>query len=111
MTADHKVVTSPNFNAVTKIGWETSSATTRARRERLSCVLCLSSGRKNSQQIVFPSIFNVETVFPPISRPDKHAELLKIYFKPLVKKIKFYTLVAKSDLRFNVHLKWEKNNP
>ena len=50
----------------------------------------------------FPSIFQVQTVFTPISRPDKHAELLKNYFKPLVKKFKFSTLVAKSDLRFKV---------
>ena len=41
----------------------------------------------------FPSIFKMRTVFTPISRPDKHAELLKIYFKPLVKKLKFSTLV------------------
>ena len=33
----------------------------------------------------FPSIFKVQTVFTPVSRPDKHAELLEIYFKPLVK--------------------------
>ena len=50
-----------------------------------------------------PSIFQVQTVFTPISRPDKHDELLKIYFKPLVKKLKFSTLVAKSDLRFKFH--------
>ena len=48
----------------------------------------------------FPSIFKVQTVFRLISRPDKHAELLKIYCKPLVKKLKFSTVVAKSDLRF-----------
>ena len=47
----------------------------------------------------FPSIFKVQS----ISRPDKHAELLKIYFRPLVEKLKFSTAVAKSDLRFNVH--------
>ena len=51
----------------------------------------------------FPSIFKVQTVFPPISRPDKHAELLKIYFKPLVKMLQFSTFIAKSDLRFKVH--------
>ena len=51
----------------------------------------------------FQSIFQVQTVFPPISRPDKHAELLKNYFIPLVKKLKFSTLVVKSDLRFKVH--------
>ena len=51
----------------------------------------------------FPSIFT----FAPISRPDKHAELLKIYFKPLIKKLKFSTLIAKFDLRFKVHLKGE----
>ena len=53
-----------------------------------------SSGRKNSLQIVFSVYF---------SRPDKYAELLKNYFKPLVKKLKLSTLVAKSDLRFKVH--------
>ena len=42
----------------------------------------------------FSSIFQVQTMFTPISRPDKHAELLKIYFKPLVKKLNFSTLVA-----------------
>ena len=46
----------------------------------------------------FPSIF-----LAPISRPDKHTELLKNYFKPLVKKLKNSTLVAKSDLSFKVH--------
>ena len=51
----------------------------------------------------FPSNFKVQTAFTPISRPDKHAELLKIYFKPLVKKLKFSTLDAKSDLRFKVY--------
>ena len=52
----------------------------------------------------FPSILEVQTVFPcTISRPDKHAELLKIYFKPLVKKLKFSTSVAESDLRFKVY--------
>ena len=52
---------------------------------------------------LFPPIFKVPTQFKPISRPDKHAELLKIYFKPLVKKLNFSTLVAESDLRFKVH--------
>ena len=33
-----------------------------------------------------PSTFEVQTVFTPISRPNKHAEFLKINFKPLVKK-------------------------
>ena len=37
------------------------------------------------------------------SRPDKHAELLKIYLKPPIKKLKFSTLDAKSDLRFKIH--------
>ena len=50
------------------------------------------------------SIFKVQTMFPPISRPDKHAELLNIYFKPLVKK---FTSVAKIDF----HQKWEKYIP
>ena len=51
----------------------------------------------------FLSIFKVQTVFTPISRPDKHAELLKIYFKPLVKTLKISTLVTNSGLRFKVH--------
>ena len=51
----------------------------------------------------FPSVFQVQTVFTPVNRPDKHAELLKNYFKPLVIKLKFSTLVAKSGLRFKVH--------
>ena len=51
----------------------------------------------------FPSTFKVQTMFTPISRPDKHADLLKIYFKPLVKKLFFSTLVAKADLRFKIH--------
>ena len=51
----------------------------------------------------FPSIFQVQTVLRPTSRPDKHAELLKNYFKPLAEKLTFFTLVAKSDLRFKVH--------
>ena len=50
----------------------------------------------------FQSILQVQTVFAPISRPDKHAELLKNYFKPLDKKLKFSLLVANSDLRFKV---------
>ena len=58
----------------------------------------------------FPSIFKVQTKFTPISRPNKHDELFKIYFKPLVKRLKFSNLVAKSDLRFKFHKKWEKNN-
>ena len=33
----------------------------------------------------FPSVFNVQTEFAPISRPDKHAELLKNNFMPPVK--------------------------
>ena len=42
----------------------------------------------------FSSIFKVQTVLTSISRPDKHAELLKIYFKPLIKKLRFSALVA-----------------
>ena len=47
-------------------------------------------------------------MFTPISRPDKHAELLKIYLKLLVKRLKISTLVAKSNLRFKVHLNGRK---
>ena len=36
--------------------------------------------------------------------PDKHAELIKVYFKPLVRKLNFSTFV-----RFQYT--WEKNNP
>ena len=45
----------------------------------------------------FQSIFQVQTMFTSFSRPDKHAELLKNYFKPLVKQLKISTLVAKSE--------------
>ena len=48
------------------------------------------------------SIFQVQTMFTPISRPEKHAELLKNYFEPQFKKLKFSTLVAKFDLRNNL---------
>ena len=50
-----------------------------------------------------PSIFKVQTVFTPISRLDKHTELLIIYFQLLVKKLNFSTSVAKSDLRVKFH--------
>ena len=50
-------------------------------------------------KLCFQSIFQICT----ISRSDKHAELQKNYFKPLVKTLKISTLVAKSDLRFKVH--------
>ena len=62
-------------------------------------------------KLCFPSTFKVQTAFTPISRPDKHAELLKNNFKPPLKNLKFSTLVAKSDLKFRAHKKWEKNNP
>ena len=42
----------------------------------------------------FPFIFKVQTGLTPISRLDKYAGLLKIYFKPLVKKLKCSTLVS-----------------
>ena len=80
-----------------------TSATSRARPERLSCVLFLSSGRKTSQKSCFQYIFQVQTVYTHFSISDNHAELLKNYFNPLVKKLKFSTLVAKSDLRCKVH--------
>ena len=51
----------------------------------------------------FKSIFQVQTVFTPTSRPDKHTELLKNYIKLLVIKLKFSTLVAKSYLSFKAH--------
>ena len=44
-------------------------------------------------------------MYTPISRPDKHAELLKIYVTPLVKKLKFLILVAKSGLMLKDSLK------
>ena len=47
----------------------------------------------------FPIIYKVKT---PITRPDYHAELLKIYNRSFVEKLKFSWLDAKSDLRFKV---------
>ena len=41
-------------------------------------------------KLCFPSNFKVQTMFTPISRPNKHAELLIIYFKPLVKNLKIF---------------------
>ena len=54
-------------------------------------------------KLCFPTIFKVQTMFTPISRPDEHAELFKIYLKLMVKKVKFSTSVAKSDLSIKVH--------
>ena len=54
-------------------------------------------------KLCFLSIFKVKNAFTPILRPDKHAELLKNNFKSPIKKLKFSTLIAKSDLRFKVH--------
>ena len=59
----------------------------------------------------FPSFLKVQNGFTTISRPDIHAGLFKIYFKPLIKKLKFSTSVAKSDFRFEIHKKWDINNP
>ena len=57
------------------------------------------------EKIVYKScfrlFFQVQNFVFTLSRADKHAELLKIYFKSLVKKIS--TVVAKSDLKFKVH--------
>ena len=48
------------------------------------------------ERIVIKSCFRA-------SRSDEHAELLKSYFKLLAKKLKFSTLVVKSDFRFKVY--------
>ena len=80
----------------------TSLKSVRKRRQQLYArdvrclvfVLFLSSGRRSNQQIVFSVFFKVQIMFAHISRPDKHADLLKIHFKPLVIKLKFSTLVA-----------------
>ena len=74
------------------------SATSRAKRERLSCVLFLSSGIYKVNRSCFPSIFKVQTTFTPITIPYTRNEPLKV-----VKKLKFSTLVAKSFYRLNVH--------
>ena len=41
---------------------------------------------------MFSVHFKVQPMFTPI--PEKHTKLLKIYFKPLVKKFKLSILVA-----------------
>ena len=95
-------VTSPNL--------KTSLQSVRKRRQQLHArdvrglvAFCFCPlEEKIVNKSCFPSIFKVQTRLIPISRPDKHTELLKIYFKPLVKKLKFSTAVAKSDLRFKV---------
>ena len=43
--AGHRFVTSPNVNDVTKVDKETSPATLRTRRERLSCDFCPLEGK------------------------------------------------------------------
>ena len=61
--------------------------------------------KKSKKKIVF-SVYpfsEVQTVFTLTSRPDKHAGLLKFYFKPRIKKLKFSILVAKSDFRFKTY--------
>ena len=65
-------------------------------------VLFLSSGRKIVNKTYFLSIFKVQTAFTPISRHDEHAKLFKIFFKPLVKKLKISTLAGKSNFRLKV---------
>ena len=55
---------------------------------------------KTDNKVCFTYIFKVHTVFTLIQRPDKHTELLKIDFKPLVRQINFSILVAKSDFEF-----------
>ena len=79
--ADHRFVTSTNLLM--------SLTLVRKRRQQLH--MCDVRGlaafcfrpleENNSQQIVFSSIFKVQTAFTSISRPDKHAGLLNIYFK------------------------------
>ena len=62
-----------------------------ARDERGLVALCFYLlEEKKVNKSCFPSIF-------------QDAELLKIYFKPLVKKLNSPTLVAESDLRFKVN--------
>ena len=94
MTADHRFVTSPNFNDVKSVGKCRQQLNVRNVRGLAAFCFCLLE-EKNSQQIVFA----------PISRPDKHAGLLKLYFEPLIKKLEFSILVAQSDLRFKIHKK------
>ena len=75
-----------------------------ARNVRVLVAFCLCPLEENIvNKSCNPSIYKVQTVFTLISRPYKHAELLKVYFKTLAKKLKFSTLVAKSDLRFKFH--------
>ena len=75
--ADYRFVTSRNINDVTKSVW---------KRERLKYVLFCPLEKKTSQQIVcYVYLIDANYVYTT-SRPDKHAKLPKIYFKPLVKK-------------------------
>ena len=71
-----RCLTSPNFNDVTKFGQEMSSATSRARRERLCCFHPLEEKIVNKS--CFQSIFQVQTAFTPVLRLNKHDEVLKI---------------------------------
>ena len=94
-------MTSPNFNDINKIRKRHQQLNARDVRGLVEfCFYPLEE--KIVNKLCFPSIFKVQTMVTPISRPDKHDELLKIYFKPPIKKLKISTSVAKLDLRFKL---------
>ena len=83
-------VNSPNFNDVTKIGKKNvGSKFTRDVRGLVSYCFCPLE-EKVVNKSCFTSIFKVQTVFTPITRPKKQAELLKFYFEPLIKSSNFH---------------------
>ena len=106
--ADHRLVTTPNFNDVTQIGLETSPTTSRSRHERLSCVLFLSSERKKVNKLCFPSILRCKLCLHPFQNPTNTLSCSKVTLNHW---LNISTLVAKFDSRFKIHHRWEKNNP
>ena len=89
MTAEQRFETSPNLM--------TSLNTARKRRQQLHAhdvrglaAFCFVLWKKKVNKLCFPSIFKVQTVFTPISNPDKYAMLLKTYFKPPINKVIIY---------------------
>ena len=87
----------------------TSLKSVKKRRQQLhardvrglvSFSFCPLENKKIVNKSCLPSIFKVQNV---LTRPNKHAELLRIHLKPLVKNLKKSTFVAKSELRFKFH--------
>ena len=59
----------------------------------------------------FPVNYKVQTVFPPISIPDKNTRELRNNVNPKSKKLKFSRLFGLFMFQQKTFEMWEKNNP